>query len=102
MQKNLSSIPLRTSNVPYGAAPKFHGDQLVDMKYLVWRLSISQSTINRYIAEGRFPPKIYVTDRRVRWRLSDVEEWLQKREQLQRNQVVAFPMDGPHNIFKPC
>jgi predicted DNA-binding transcriptional regulator AlpA len=101
MQKSLSPLSLRATNIPYAAASNFHGDQLVDTKYLVWRLSISQSTINRYIAEGRFPPKIYVTDRRVRWRLSDVEEWLQKRAQLQRNQVVAFPIDGPHNIFKP-
>ena len=40
---------------------------------------VSRSKIYRGLKEGWFPPAIRVGPRSVRWRLSDLEEWLDSR-----------------------
>ena len=41
------------------------------------RYSLSRSTIYAMMSEGRFPRPINVGRRSVRWRLSDLESWLE-------------------------
>lgn len=43
--------------------------------------SLHRATIYRMIHEGTFPRQIRLTKRCVRWRASDIEHWLETREQ---------------------
>lgn len=44
------------------------------------RLSIPQSTLYRWIAQGDFPKPIKIGPRRTAFKLSDIQEWLEKQE----------------------
>lgn len=48
---------------------------------VVARLGIGQSTLFRWVKEGRFPQPIRAGKRFTRWRLSDVERWEEDRLQ---------------------
>ncbi|HKN12798.1 MAG TPA: AlpA family phage regulatory protein [Candidatus Binatus sp.] len=38
-----------------------------------------RSTVWRWIAQGHFPPALHLSPRRLAWRESDVEAWLEAR-----------------------
>ena len=44
-------------------------------------LGISERTFDRLRYRGDLPPKTQLSDRRVGYRVSDVEEWLDRRRQ---------------------
>ena len=52
---------------------------LLAMPCLKNRTSLSRSCIYAMIAEGKFPAPVQLTARRVAWRESDVEGWIQAR-----------------------
>ena len=52
---------------------------LLAMTSLKNRTSLSRSCIYALIAEGKFPAPVQLTARRVAWRESEVEGWIQAR-----------------------
>lgn len=53
---------------------------LVSPKQASKRLSIPTSTLYRWISEGRFPKPIKIGPRRTAFRVSDIESWLDRKE----------------------
>jgi prophage regulatory protein len=51
-------------------------------------IGLSRSTIYKFIAEGEFPAPVRLGARSVGWRQSDVDAWLEAREQVQRGSHV--------------
>ena len=41
---------------------------------------ISRATIYRWVKEGSFPQPIHLGANMVRWKVSDIEEWIVARE----------------------
>ena len=42
-------------------------------------LTVAQSTIRRWVSDGKFPRPIRLGQNTVAWRISDIEEWLADR-----------------------
>jgi excisionase family DNA binding protein len=53
--------------------------QTVTIEELCALLHLSRSTIQRMVARGDLPAPWLVTDRRPRWRRSDLTRWLDQR-----------------------
>ncbi len=43
------------------------------------RTSLSRSTLRNYSKQGKFPPLIAITEKRLGFLLADVEQWIQER-----------------------
>ena len=43
------------------------------------RTSLSRSTIRNYSKQGKFPPLIAITEKRLGFLLSDVQAWIETR-----------------------
>ena len=41
---------------------------------------VSQATIYRWIKEGNFPKSVRLGPNMVRWKASDIQEWMDKKE----------------------
>lgn len=52
---------------------------LISPRQVQKRLSIPQSTLYRWIAEGNFPRPIKIGERRTAFRVSDIEKWLEEK-----------------------
>jgi predicted DNA-binding transcriptional regulator AlpA len=72
---------------------------LIDAKELQSLLLLSRQTIDRYVSAGKFPVKIYVSQRRVRWLRSEVLNWLQERANARKFEESQIEQVGMHNIF---
>lgn len=46
-------------------------------------VGISRSTLYTMISEGRFPKQVQISTRAVRWRRSDVIEWMRNLEKAE-------------------
>ena len=60
-----------------------HLDRFLRMKEVIEMLSISRSTLYRWIKKGIFPRPILIGGsgtRAVRWQRSVIERWLETRE----------------------
>ena len=57
-------------------------ERCLGMREVLALLSVSRSTLNRWIREGAFPRPVKLGKRAVRWRRSDIEGWL---KELQSN-----------------
>ena len=53
--------------------------QLLNRKQVANRTNLSVSTIKRLEREGRFPQRIQVTQIRVAWLQSEVDDWIGQR-----------------------
>lgn len=51
------------------------------LKDLMDRLSVSRATIWRWTTEGNLPQPVKLSERCTRWRLIDIEQWEEAREQ---------------------
>ncbi|MCL1039622.1 AlpA family phage regulatory protein [Shewanella submarina] len=49
------------------------------MDSLVVLVDLSESTIRRRILEGAFPQSVELSDNRVAWFVSDIEQWAASR-----------------------
>ena len=43
------------------------------------RTSLSRSTLRNYSKQGKFPPLIAITEKRLGFLLADVEQWIDSR-----------------------
>jgi len=55
---------------------------VVRMSRLVEMIGLSRSTIWKLLSEGKFPKPIRLGSRSIAWRINDIEEWLQSRQEL--------------------
>lgn len=51
------------------------------------RLSIPQSTLYRWISQGYFPKPIKIGPRRTAFKLSSIEAWLAKQEEVESIEI---------------
>jgi len=60
---------------------KYGIDPYVRIDFVVTATSLSRSTVYRLVAAGKFPKPCHPTQFTTAWRLSDVQTWLDEREQ---------------------
>lgn len=53
--------------------------QILSSKAVCERTSFSRATLGRLVKAGRFPQPVRITDRRVGFYESEVDEWMQQR-----------------------
>ena len=51
-------------------------DTFMNARQVAEKLGLSRSTIHRMVSEGRFPKPLQVSHRAVRWKESEVSEWM--------------------------
>lgn len=56
-------------------------DRMLSNKSVSKVVSLSRSTIYRGVLAKTFPAPVRITERRVAWRESDVQAWIQSRVQ---------------------
>lgn len=54
-------------------------EQLLTLPQVEQMIGFKKSFIWKAIKEGTFPNKIKITAKAVRWKLSEVQEWIQKQ-----------------------
>ena len=55
---------------------------VVRMSRLVEMIDLSRSTVWKLLSEGKFPNPIRLGPRSIGWRIKDVEDWIECREQI--------------------
>jgi prophage regulatory protein len=65
----------QTSSKTGESLPALKPGMLIRLADLSEMLGVSRSTIYRWVSEGMFPAPVKVSDRAVRWRAEDVENW---------------------------
>ena len=51
-------------------------DQFLSKAAVIQTVGLSGSTIDRMEVRGDFPPRIHISSRRVVWRHSDIQQWM--------------------------
>ena len=51
---------------------------LISPKAVCARISLSRSTLDQLVADGKFPKPIRITPRRLAYRESDVNAWIEQ------------------------
>lgn len=54
-------------------------DRLITRHEVEHLTGLARSTIYERLKDGQFPPAVSVGTRSVRWRLSDVRDWIETR-----------------------
>lgn len=60
-------------------APSFRDNILIHQRDLCALLGVSRSTLFRWERDGHFPRRIKLGPKRVAWRKSDIEDWIDAR-----------------------
>ena len=55
---------------------------VVRMSRLVEMIGLSRATIWKMLSQDKFPSPIRLGSKSVGWRVKDIEDWLQNREEL--------------------
>ena len=55
-------------------------NQIMSMNQVVEITGLSKSTIKRLVKRNEFPPCIRISERRIGWKASDINNWIQARE----------------------
>jgi len=64
--------------------------RILRLKEVIDTTGLARSTIYKYVAEGRFPAPIALSERCSGWVLSEVEDWiLAKIEERDEGQAAA-------------
>lgn len=62
-----------------GTPPSASANYLIDLKEVRRRTGLARQTIDKLIAAGTFPPKVYVSPVIVRWSSEAVDRWIEER-----------------------
>ena len=62
-----------------GTPPSAPPNRLIDLKEVRRRTGLGRTTIEKLIAAGTFPPKVYVSPVIVRWSSDAVDRWIEDR-----------------------
>jgi len=60
-------------------------DRLVRLRELIKLLSISRANVYRLMKIGKFHRSIKLTERTVVWRLSELEAWVQEKNEIKND-----------------
>ncbi|MBN9047670.1 MAG: AlpA family phage regulatory protein [Rhizobiales bacterium] len=60
----------------------FENERLIRLDEVERLVGLKHSTIYLLIQSGEFPRQIPVTKRSVRWRLSEIQRWIEERAAL--------------------
>ena len=61
-------------------------DRLIRLKELTKIIGLSRSMIYKLLSEEKFPKRIRLTQRTVVWRLSEIDAWIESKNQKTSNQ----------------
>jgi len=61
------------------------GDFIMRRKAVLNKVSISKSTLDRWVAQGTFPSPLKLGDYAVGWRWSDIQKWIKDRPQKKQH-----------------
>jgi prophage regulatory protein len=53
--------------------------EFLSFKDIMDKLSIARSTIDRWEKEGNFPRRIKISANKVRWKSTEISEWLRNK-----------------------
>ncbi|EML7261905.1 AlpA family phage regulatory protein [Raoultella ornithinolytica] len=70
-------------------------------KELLLVVPLSWSTICRLEAEGEFPKRWYITDRRCAWDGDEVEQWLDERKAASPKEFVGKKPPVDKRVSRP-
>lgn len=56
--------------------------KLISLREVMKQTGLSRSTIYKYLNEHRFPKRILIGDRAVRWEKSEIQSWINSRMSL--------------------
>ena len=54
-------------------------DRMLKVPQVLDRCSISRSTLYLWVSQGSFPPPVQLGPRRIAWRESEVQEWMESK-----------------------
>lgn len=57
---------------------------ILNAKQVIEKIGLSRTTIWRLERKGKFPKLIALSERRVGWKLKDIEGWLSTRPEIER------------------
>jgi predicted DNA-binding transcriptional regulator AlpA len=57
---------------------------ILNAKQVIEKTGLSRTTIWRLERIGNFPKRIALSERRIGWKLKEIEEWLASRPQIER------------------
>ena len=68
--------------MPFSRFPpsQFDSDRLLSIDEIAEILGVNVRTVNRLVSGGRLPPPIRITRKLVRWKLSELQRWLDARQ----------------------
>lgn len=53
--------------------------QFLTPKAVCAKIALSRATLDRMVADGRFPKPLHLTERRLAYNAADVEAWMAKQ-----------------------
>jgi predicted DNA-binding transcriptional regulator AlpA len=65
---------------------------LISLREVCYETSLSRTAINRWRAQGKFPPAVELGDKRVAFVRTEVEAWIKQR--IQERAVAAFKREA--------
>lgn len=63
-------------------------ETLLTRKQVADYFGVHVQTIWRWVREGRFPPPIHISDKAVRWRVSDIDAFVKKLQKAPLSGMV--------------
>ncbi len=52
------------------------GDRMLNLHEVRIKTGLSTNTIYRQMGKGLFPKRVFLSENTVRWRLSEIDDWL--------------------------
>lgn len=76
-------------------------DRFVRLRDVIERTGLSRSTIYRLVSLNEFPPKVTLGATTVAWLESEVQAWMDAREQTSERPPWSPPASPPQRIREP-
>ena len=75
--------------------PVMSQTRLLKMAQVAKDLGVHERTVSRWVQDGLFPAPIELTERTIRWRASDVVEFLKRKSrEAQKRSSLSAGMDA--------
>ena len=76
--------PANVQSPPTANEPEPEDDTMLPMREVVRLTGLSDSTIKRMVLDGRFPPPMRLSPRRIGWLARDVKAWIRQLDDQRR------------------
>ena len=73
--ERVSAIRTKSKEETEASTPPMNPRTLFRLSDLCESLGVSRSAIYRWISEVEFPAPVHISERAVRWRSEDIEQW---------------------------